>query len=139
MQSMTGHWAGYHYFIDKAGVVTQTRYDDEEGAHTIGYNTQSLGICLAGNFDATKPTEAQAASLKSLLASKSAQYAIHVENIVPHRKFASKTCYGKNLSNTWAADLLAPAPTMPTNDNAAILAKAAALLSEALQLLQTLK
>lgn len=97
---------GYHYFIDKAGNVTQGRKDDEEGAHTIGYNTKSLGICLAGNFDVTLPTKAQINSLTDILLLKSKQYAIPLENIVPHRFASGKTCYGKLLADDFARKLI---------------------------------
>jgi hypothetical protein len=100
--STLGFYVGYHYFIEKNGAVLQARADSEEGAHCIGYNTQSLGICMAGNFDATMPTEAQVASLKELLKRKMKEYNIPLENIVPHRKFAQKTCYGRNLADDWA-------------------------------------
>jgi len=97
---------GYHYFIDKAGNLTQGRKDGEEGAHTIGYNTQSLGICLAGNFDVTLPTQQQINTLTKLLNDKVKQYSIPVEKIVPHRCFSSKTCYGKLLADDWARKLI---------------------------------
>lgn len=97
---------GYHYFIDKAGKLTQGRKDNEEGAHCIGYNLQSLGICLAGNFDLTLPTEAQKKTLAKLLADKLKQYAIPLEKIVPHRFAQSKTCYGKLLGDDWARSLV---------------------------------
>jgi len=104
--STLGWHVGYHYFIDKAGQVTQCREDWEEGAHTRGYNSVSIGICLAGNFDATKPTREQKRALKNLLIRLSNKHGIVRENIVPHRKFANKTCYGRNLSDSWARDLL---------------------------------
>lgn len=97
---------GYHYFIDKAGNITQGRKDDEEGAHTIGYNTKSLGICLAGNFDVTMPTIAQRNTLRDILTIKSKQYAIPLEKIVPHRFASGKTCYGKLLSDDFARKLI---------------------------------
>lgn len=108
MKSSLGWYVGYTYFIDKAGVVTQTRKDGEEGAHTVRYNKNSIGICLAGNFDAFQPTAKQVAALKKLLKEKSDAYKIPLENIVPHRKFASKTCFGTLLPDTWAADLIRP-------------------------------
>ena len=114
---------GYHYFIDRTGKVTQGRKDDEEGAHTKGQNLTSLGICLAGNFDATMPTQEQVSALKTLLKEKLTQYAIPASNVVPHRKYASKTCFGRKLSDTWAQDLLkeapapVPVPTVPSNDS----------------------
>lgn len=117
MKSSLGFYVGYTYFIDKAGVVTQTRKDTEEGAHTKGYNSNSIGICLAGNFDATMPTDAQIKSLTILLQEKMKQYAISVTNIVPHRTFANKTCYGNKLPNDWAQKLVGtPQPTRSKDD-----------------------
>lgn len=97
---------GYHYFIAKNGTLTQGRLDKVEGAHTIGYNLKSLGICLAGNFDLTLPTKAQEATLVKLLNDKIKEYAIPVENIVPHRFASPKTCYGKLLADDWARSLI---------------------------------
>lgn len=115
MRSSLGWYVGYHYYIDKYGVVTQTRVDTEEGAHCQGWNNHpgdiaaraSIGICLAGNFDATMPTQAQIQALTSLLVAKRNQYGIDPANIVPHRAHASKTCYGNHLSEGWARGLLA--------------------------------
>lgn len=111
MLSSLGYWVGYHYYIEKDGKVYQARSDNEEGAHARGYNSHSLGICLAGNFDATDPTEAQKVALKALLLQKTAQYSIPATNVLPHRRFASKTCYGKRLPDTWAQDLMHSLPT----------------------------
>lgn len=104
--STLGWYVGYQYYIDKSGKITQCRSDTEEGAHTIGYNTQSIGICLAGNFDLTLPLDPQIVSLKQILKDKSGLYSIPLLNIVPHRAFAVKTCYGKRLSDDWARNLL---------------------------------
>lgn len=105
-KSSLGYYLGYHYFIDKAGKVTKARNHADVGAHTIGKNTTSIGICLAGNFDATMPTEAQIQALTKLMRSLCVSLAIPTTRIYPHRKFANKTCYGKNLKDTWAQDLL---------------------------------
>src|SRR3990167_10357219 len=58
---------GYHFFINKAGEVAPGRNENYHGAHTAGYNTKSIGVCLAGNFDATLPTKAQESALQALL------------------------------------------------------------------------
>jgi N-acetyl-anhydromuramyl-L-alanine amidase AmpD len=107
-KSNLGHYIGYHYFIEKDGKLTQGRSKDEIGAHCIGYNDKSIGICLAGNFDLTLPTEKQENTLKELLTNLVNQYNIKLYNIVPHRKFSGggKTCYGKNLSDNWAKNLV---------------------------------
>ena len=39
---------GYHYVIDRAGLVLTGRHQDEVGAHAKGYNQKSIGICLVG-------------------------------------------------------------------------------------------
>lgn len=106
--SSLGWYVGYQYVIEKDGKVTQCRKDDEEGAHTIGQNKSSIGIMLCGNFDATHPSERQKSALQKLLKEKMAQWSIPKEEIYPHRKFAVKTCYGKNLSDTWGRDLVTP-------------------------------
>lgn len=105
-KSSLGFYCGYHYFISKTGVVTQARADKDIGAHTIGYNDKSIAITLAGNFDATLPTKAQETTLKRILEALMTKYSIPLQNIVPHRKFAKKSCYGKKLSDTWAQNLL---------------------------------
>lgn len=96
---------GYHFFIDILGKITVGRAENYHGAHTKGYNTKSIGICLAGNFDLTMPTAAQTQALSGLLKGLRKRYLIPRENIVPHRRFAAKTCYGKNLADDWAAQL----------------------------------
>lgn len=97
---------GYHYFIDKKGTLTAGRPENTKGAHTIGYNNISIGICLAGNFDLTLPTKEQEKTLAELLKTLQARYKIPAEKIVPHREFANKTCYGKKLADDWARNLI---------------------------------
>lgn len=124
MKSSLGWYVGYHYFIDRAGKITQTRIDTEEGAHCKGYNntsydkvnhpeTLSVGICLAGNFDGFLPTEAQISSLKGLLKQLVDKYRIDPKNIVPHRNHAYKTCYGNKLKESWARELLIQKTVQP--------------------------
>ena len=97
---------GYHYFIEKDGKVRIGRAETKQGAHTIGYNDKSLGICLAGNFDVTLPTKAQEMALKTLCRQLMAKYSISADKVVPHRRFATKTCYGALLSDKWITDLI---------------------------------
>jgi len=101
-------WDGlsYQYVIHKDGEVWQGRPEHRNGAHTYGKNTQSIGICLAGNFDVTLPSEDQKHALSQLLKDLTAKYSIPLSNVVPHRKFANKSCYGKKLTDSWARDLV---------------------------------
>lgn len=96
-RSSLGYWVGYHYVIEKDGKVTQTRQDNEEGAHVIGMNSKSIGVCFAGNFDVTYPTEAQMQAWYNLYGELLKKY----PNIptYPHRKYATKTCHGRLLKD----------------------------------------
>jgi len=105
-KSKFGYYCGYHYFIDCNGNITQARDDMEEGAHCIGLNNSSIGICLAGNFDLAVPNSLQVNALKNLLARLSEKYKISSSSIFPHRQFSKKSCYGKRLSDDWARKLL---------------------------------
>lgn len=96
---------GYQYVIHKDGAIWAGRPEHYHGAHTVDYNRKSIGICLAGNFDATLPTKEQEQALAGLIASLIALYSIPREKIVPHRTFATKTCYGNKLPDDWARNL----------------------------------
>ncbi len=100
---------GYQYVIHKNGDAWKGRPEHRNGAHTVTHNTKSIGICLAGNFDATLPTKAQIDSLTQLLKDMMKKYNIPKERIVPHRTFANKTCYGRKLTDDWARNLVSPA------------------------------
>ena len=100
--SSLGFYVGYHYVINHEGKVTQTRRDDEEGAHCRGMNFESIGICLEGNFENSEPTQAQKMALGSLLARLCATYNLNVTDIYPHRAFGTTSCYGGNLDDNFA-------------------------------------
>ena len=99
--SRRGFHVGYHYVIEKDGKLTQTRDHDEGGAHVIGMNKASIGVCFAGNFDLTRPTPAQMTTWYGLYESLQKQY----PNIptYPHRKYATKTCHGRLLTDNYFA------------------------------------
>ena len=100
--SRRGYHVGYTYFISKDGTLTQTRDHDEEGAHVIGMNKSSIGVCFAGNFDLTLPTAAQINTWTILYSKLQTEY----PNIptFPHRKYATKTCHGRLLPDNYFAN-----------------------------------
>lgn len=101
--SSLGFYVGYHMWIERDGFVRRAREDNEEGAHTKGQNFASIGIGLAGNFDAEDPTPEQIASLGALLAQYCTKYNLQATRIFPHRRYAGKSCYGLRLDDNWAA------------------------------------
>ena len=90
---------GYHYVIEKDGTITQTRYHDEEGAHTLGMNRSSIGVCFMGNFDKEMPTRAQNDAWAQLYSRLQEIY----PNIPtkPHRAFSDRTCHGTMISDDY--------------------------------------
>ena len=44
-------FTGYHYYITRDGTVIQTRHEQLIGAHAVGYNQHSLGVCYEGGLD----------------------------------------------------------------------------------------
>lgn len=67
-KSSIGFYVGYHWFIERNGVKIRARADSDVGAHTLGgYNTKSIGVCMAGNFNSEVPSDAQIATLRGLI------------------------------------------------------------------------
>lgn len=98
---------GYHYVVVlKTGKIYRGRPEKIHGAHTRGQNKSSIGIMVVGNFDVTLPTEEQESSLRWLLRDVGARWGITPDNVFPHRKFASKTCFGNRLPDSWGHDIM---------------------------------
>jgi len=119
LKSTLGYYLGYHYFIDGKGVLTQCADDSELRWHAGSMNDKAIGVCLAGWFDAghdSAPSEVQVKTLTELLKKLSVKHSIPAERVVPHRKFANKTCYGLNLADDWAAKLVTSVPVVSHYD-----------------------
>ncbi len=100
--SSLGYYVGYHYLITRDGTITATRKIDEEGCHTIGENTSSIGVCLEGNFDNDIPTGKQEQMLGKLLVSLCEANSIPYTSIEPHRHYKATSCYGQKLADNFA-------------------------------------
>jgi N-acetylmuramoyl-L-alanine amidase len=91
-----GYWAGYHFIITSDGKITQTRRENEIGAHTIP-NEGRLGICLTGNFQIDKPTPAQLKSLTELLEKIKKEYKLTDNDIYGHYEKSLTICPGNEM------------------------------------------
>lgn len=87
---------GYHYVIgngngSKPGEIEEGRAVDQVGAHAVGYNSNSIGICLIGppfHHD-------QILVAVSLVRRLAREYKIPYENVLGHREVpsgSSKEC-----------------------------------------------
>lgn len=94
-------WAGigYHMFIHANGLIETGRPLSCMGAHTYGYNEDSIGICLNGNFDIQEPTQLQIESAEKLIGVLCNIYNLTPNNVTifGHRDFNATKCPGDNL------------------------------------------
>jgi len=101
---------GYHFVIYLDGSVHEGRPLEKIGAHTIGHNSYSIGVCYIGgmNKEYTKAkdtrTTAQKESLKKLLMSYKNKY--KDIKIYGHRDFANKACpsFDATSEYKWISD-----------------------------------
>ena len=91
---------GYHLVIEYVNgklECLQGRNFDEEGAHCLGQNDKSIGVCCVGNFDVDVPSQ----ELYEFFAS------VYMSKIYPkygklplkrHNEFSNTNCPGKNFN-----------------------------------------
>lgn len=97
---------GYHYVIRRNGVVELGRPTNTIGAHVLGFNDRSIGICMVGGVAADGKTvednftSAQFATLAAMLPTLQAQYP--GARITSHRDLSpDKNRNGKIEPNEW--------------------------------------
>lgn len=87
---------GYHYVIYRDGGIHIGRPVAQIGAHCIGHNAQSIGVCYIGGCaaDGKTPkdtrTPQQREALRRLVADLQKQYP--GASVHGHREFANKAC-----------------------------------------------
>lgn len=93
----TNGWAGigYHFYIRKDGKIYRGRPENTVGAHAVGANYNSIGICFEGNFEKEQIGEAQLKAGQELVVYLKAKY--NISKVVRHKDVDSTTCPGKNF------------------------------------------
>lgn len=87
---------GYHYVIYLDGSVHIGRPESQVGAHCLGHNSHSIGVCYIGGVakDGKTPkdtrTDAQKESLIKLIKELKAKYP--KATVHGHREYANKAC-----------------------------------------------
>jgi N-acetylmuramoyl-L-alanine amidase len=90
---------GYHYVIDLDGTIEKGRDEEMVGAHTSGYNANSIGICYIGGVakdgktakDTRTPEQKQ--SLVILVNKLLQKYHLKLDNVYCHNSFTNaKAC-----------------------------------------------
>ena len=92
------HDIGYHFGIERVGrryEILCGRMMTDHGAHCIGLNGRSLGICFLGNFDNVPPPAEQWDLGVRLAKALATVCRIPVANVRGHRAYATwKSCPG---------------------------------------------
>ncbi len=93
---------GYHFVVNRSGVIEATFrwWRQLSGAHCKGYNSDYVGICLAGNFEMQFPTQNQVGNFKRLLS------ALGLVIGIPHFLLHNTLCPGKNFPYNEAYEIL---------------------------------
>jgi len=99
---------GYHHVIGRGGERATGRRETDIGAHVVGHNQGTIGICLIGGHGASAQdhfadhfTPAQERALIALIADIERRTAI--ERITGHNQYAAKACPGFHVPMWLAA------------------------------------
>ena len=108
-KSPSGIHIGYHYVIDRDGVIVEGRPVSEVGAHAKGHNVGSIGICLVGGHGSNENdkfidhyTPNQAVALHNLIDRLKREYPT-ITKVRGHNEVAAKACPGFNVARWMAA------------------------------------
>lgn len=101
---------GYHAVIKKDGTLECGRDIEVIGAHCVGYNTCSVGICLIGGLNEAGRacgvyTEPQMRTLAIVVRALMEHYKIDARRVYGHQDFANKACPCFNVRR-WACETL---------------------------------
>jgi N-acetylmuramoyl-L-alanine amidase len=86
---------GHHFIIAPAGEVFIGRHINEIGAHSRGYNEQSISVCLLGRMKGIQPyTPTAMRVLSGLVRDLRERFYDHSLHVVGHSQFSSHDCPG---------------------------------------------
>ncbi len=89
---------GYNFLIDKCGRIYEGRAGGVArpvlGAHTLGFNSNSMGIAVLGSYGATKPSKRAVKAVARLTAWKLGLYRVNPRGKT-YLKSAGSNLYGK--------------------------------------------
>jgi hypothetical protein len=108
----------YDFLIDRFGTVYEGRYggiaEPVHGAHSVGYNTNTTGIALIGNYSTGAPTGPQLNALNSLIAWKLAIHNVYAGGSTAYTTISGNDVYPPGTTrvlptvighrDTWSTD-----------------------------------
>lgn len=98
---------GYHFVIYRDGSVHPGRPIEQIGAHTSGYNANSIGICYIGGCakDGKTPKDTRTCEQKAALVKLVADLRRQFPNasVHGHNEFANKACPSFNVQKEFGS------------------------------------
>lgn len=107
---------GYNYLIDPNGVIYEGRGNNIRGAHFCAKNSNTMGVCVIGDFTNVQPSAAALGSLSKLLAWKLCENSLggliesfhpqsnaQLHTIAGHRQGCATACPGDAFFPTFPA------------------------------------
>lgn len=98
---------GYHFVIYRDGSVHPARPIEQIGAHTSGYNANSIGICYIGGCakDGKTPKDTRTPEQKAALVKLVAELRRRFPNasVHGHNEFANKACPSFNVQKEFGS------------------------------------
>lgn len=89
-------WAGigYHFYVRKNGEIWRGRPQNAVGAHCVGFNAMSVGVCFEGNYENEKSMpKTQKNAGREIVAYLRRQYPN--ARVVRHGELTATACPGK--------------------------------------------
>lgn len=84
---------GYHFYIRSDGTIYRGRDENKVGSHVAGNNTNTLGICLEGNFEENGVSKEQLEALLNLSTYLCLKY--DISDILKHNDLLATECPGR--------------------------------------------
>lgn len=91
-KSSLGYYCGYTWFLERSGKWFQARRDNEEGAHTKGFNKRTIGIGLMGNGVQKDFTSEQYRGLDKKVDELCDKYNIPKSEVYGHNQLSPTIC-----------------------------------------------
>lgn len=96
-------WGGisYNFLVFQSGNVYEGRGWGRTGAHTVGRNSSSVGICLVIDGEAHAPTQAAVEATLALIADGvRLGHIAQTHARAPHDRFQNKVCPGERVKDS---------------------------------------
>lgn len=104
---------GYNFLINPAGEIFEGRGWNRVGAHAVGYNTATIGVCIIGDYNASLPPSAALDACRWMYQEATRLKGSHLA-LFGHRDIGQTDCPGNALWAFVHRDL-GVLPTGPAN------------------------